>query len=269
MSSPVPEEHRPLVLTRSFVTRSVVTAVIATVMLTALPAAAAPDDAKPPQGQGVLAYTLKHQPAHAALTQIRRMLSSEGTVEVQPVGNTLVIRDRRAVLASIAPVLEDFDHPPQDLRFDIRIVRAGPKRTVISPPIEDDPADGLPEELLMWLRGLLRYDDYRVLAKAGMTSREGEEVTYSLGRAYTVSFRPGTVMSGPAGQRLRLEGFRIQKNVENPTNKGRRLEPRDLFHATLNLWIDRPFSLVLAQDSSRQEALVVAISCRRESGGEP
>ena len=39
---------------------------------------------------------------------------------------------------------------------------------------------------------------------------------------------------------------------------------QELFHATLNLWIDRPFSLVLAQSESRQEALVVAISARRE-----
>ena len=65
---------------------------------------------------------------------------------------------------------------------------------------------------------------------------------------------------------MKLEGFRIVKQVENPTNKGRRLEPRELFHATLNLWIDRPFNLVLAQDESRQEALMVAISCRRENG---
>ena len=215
--------------------------------------------------RGVYAYALKHQPAHEALALIRPLLSADGTVEVQPGDNTLVLRDRKPALARILPVLMSFDHPPQDLRFDIRIVRAGPRRQVISPPLEAAPDSQLPEDLVARLRELLRYDDYQVLAKAAMSSREGEEVTYSLGRDYSVSFRPGTVMAGPAGQRLKLEEFRIRKQVENPTNKGRRLEPRELFHATLNLWIDRPFSLVLAQDPSRQEALVVAISCRREN----
>ncbi len=245
---------------------------VALLALAALPATAVPQDAEAPAAResrivrGVYAYTLKHQPAHEALAQIRRLLSPEGTVEVQPGSNTLVIRDRKPAIARILPVLQSFDHPPRDLRFDIRIVRAGQSRQVISPPIEAAPADSeLPEDLVERLRDLLRYDDYQVLAKAAMSSREGEEVTYSLGSDYSVSFRPGTVMAGAAGQRLKLEEFRIRKQVENPTNKGRRLEPQELFHATLNLWIGRPFSLVLAQDPSRQEALVVAISCRRES----
>jgi len=119
----------------------------------------------------------------------------------------------------------------------------------------------LPEALAAQLREYLRYDDYRVLAEAGLKTLEGEEVTYALGQTYSVSFRSGSVM---AGRRVKLEGFRILKQVSNPSNKGRQLAPRELFHATLNLWLDRPFNLVLAQDETRQEALMVAISCRRE-----
>lgn len=212
-------------------------------------------------GMRVYAYTLKHQPAHEALALIRPLLSARGTVEVQPGDNTLVIRETRSALDRLSRMLVEFDHPPEELRFDIRIVRAGPRRSVISPPEPD--AGPLPEDLAGRLRALLRYDDYRVLASAGVTSQEGEEVTYDLGQTYSVSFRSGTVM---AGQRVRLEGFRIVKHVKNPSNKGRQLGPRELFHATLNLWLDRPFNLVLTQDESRQEALMVAISARRENG---
>ncbi len=211
----------------------------------------------------VYATTLKHQPAHEALALIRPLLSARGTVEVQPGDNTLVVREAPAEIARLARLLADFDHPPEELRFDIRIVRAGPKRNVVSPPApETPPAPELPEALASRLRELLRYDDYRILAEADVPSREGQEVTYDLGQTYRVSFRSGTVM---AGQRVKLEGFRIVKQVANPSNKGRQLKPRELFHATLNLWIGRPFNLVLAQDASRQEALLVAISCRRES----
>ena len=223
-----------------------------------------------PAGLRVYAYTLKHQRAHEALALVRPLLSTRGTVEVQPGGNTLVIRETRAVIDHLSRLLTQFDHPPEDLRFDIRIVRAGPKRHGISPPQPEatEPeteiaGTELPEVLAARLREYLRYDDYRVLAEVGVTSREGEEVTYALGQSYSVSFRPTAVV---AGRRVKLEDFRIVQQVQNPTNKSRQLEPRELFHATLNLWIDRPFNLVLDQDDSRQEALMVAISCRRESG---
>jgi hypothetical protein len=248
------------------------TVLVVTALLAALPA-------PPAAAQGsssdwkVHAYTLEHQPSAEALALIRPLLSPVGTLEEQPRSNTVVIRDRRQFVERIIATLEKFDHPPEELRFDIRIVRAGPKRQVISPPSEPAAEDaetlaaesGLPEELVTRLRELLRYDDYRVLASAAMSSREGEEVAYSLGGSYKVSFRSGTLLAGPAGQRVRLEGFRILERVDNPANKGRQLEPKELFHATLNLWIDRPFNLVLAQDESRQEALMVAITCRREA----
>ncbi len=206
----------------------------------------------------VYAYTLKHQPAHEALALIRPLLSARGTVEVQPGGNTLVIRESKLALSRLTRVLADFDSEPEELRFDIRIVRAGPKRNVVSPPEHDD-FGPLPEELASRLRELLRYDDYRVLAEAGVTSQEGEDVTYDLGQSYSVSFRSGTVM---AGQRVKLEDFRIVKRG-NATNKARQLKPQELFNATVNLWLGRPFNLVLAQDESSQEALMVAISCHR------
>lgn len=212
--------------------------------------------------QQVYIHTLKHQQVHEALALIEPLLTANGTVEVQPGDNTLVIRETQAVVARMARLLATFDHPPEKLRFKIQIVRAGPKRHGISPPLPEAQGadDELSQELVTRLRKLLRYDDYRVLAEAGVTSRQGEEVTYALGQTYNVSFRSGPIL---AGRQVKLEGFRITKQA---SDKGRRLEPRELFHATLNLWIDQSFNLVLAHDETRQEALMVAISCHRESG---
>ncbi len=244
--------------------RSVCAAALVLWLAAAVPAAAeGPPLAGTSPRLQVYAYTMKHQQAHEALALVRPLLSPRGTVEVHPGGNTLVFRETPQVIQRLTSVLKEFDHQPEPLRFEIQIVRAGPKRYGVSPPQPEPPQAGLPEARAERLRALLRYDDYRVLAEAGVSSREGEEVTYSLGQTYNVSFRSGTVM---AGRRVKLEGFRIEKHVKNPENKGRQLEPRELFHATLNLWIDRPFSLVLAQDEARGEALMVVISCRRESG---
>lgn len=230
------------------------------ICLTATVAATA--DSAPGSRLRVYAYTLKHQQAHEVLSQVRPLLSARGTVEVQPGGNTLVIRETQPVIDRIARLLEQFDHPPQELRFDIQIVRAGRKLSGISPPqVAAEPVAELPEQLAAQLREYLRFDDYRVLAEAGVKTLEGEDVTYSLGQTYKVSFRSGTVM---AGQRVKLEGFKILKQVKSPSNKGRQLAPRELFHATLNLWLDRPFNLLVAQDESRQEALMVVISFSRD-----
>lgn len=243
--------------------------------LLATPGVAAPDTPNPSvvdrTQMRVHAYTLSHRMAREALPLVRPFLSPSGTVEEQPGSNTLVIRDVGTVIGRIVPVLERFDQPPEDLRFDIQIVRAGPQRGGgISPPQAEEETFELSGEVAERLRELLRYDSYQVLAEAAVTSSEGQRVTYSLGQSYSVSFRLGTILGGSQanGERLRLEDFRIVKHVRNPSNKGRQLEPQELFRATLNLWIDRPFNLVLTQDTARQEALMVAISCRREDGQE-
>lgn len=229
-------------------------ALLALASLLAPPAGAAPQQPEAPDTR-VYAYTLEHQPTQDALALIRPLLSPHGTVEEQPATNTLVIRDVRSSILRIVPLLETFDHPPQDLRFDIQLIRAGPKR-------QDGRSEELSEETVERLKGFLRYDDYRVLAKAGLTTREGEEVTYTLGDTYSVNFRLGTVL---AGRRVSLKDFRILQEVKNPSVKGRRLPPEELYNATLNLWVDRPFHLVLGHDESRGEALMVAISCRPEN----
>lgn len=257
--------------------------------LAALPAAAAPDTppaqtpiAKGSQGSAakeqarraraglrVHAHTLSYRSASEALPLVRPFLSPTGTVEEQPGGNTLVIRDTQTVIGRIVPVLERFDQPPEDLRFEIQIVRAGPRRGGISPPQTDNDVE-LSSETIARLRELLRYEDYQVLAEAAVTSSEGQRVTYSLGQSYSVSFRLGNILGGSkaSGERLRLEDFRILKHTRAPPNKGRQLEPQELFRATVNLWVDRPFNLVLPQNTTRQEALMVAISCYREGADE-
>lgn len=225
------------------------------------------------EGLKTHAYSLKFQRTEDALSLIRPLLSPQGTVEEQPGGNTLVLRDTPAVLERLIPVLRAFDKAPRDVRLTIQVVKAGPQRALVSPP--DSPSSklnaALPPELIDRLRGLLRYDEYEVLAEARLTSKEGEDVTYSLGGSYNMSFRLGNVFED---KRLKLDGFRISKQVQSPTNKGRQLPPRDLFHASLNLRLDRLFTLVLAEPSAtdgakQDEALMVAITCRFEEDTEP
>ncbi|MEM8994940.1 MAG: secretin N-terminal domain-containing protein [Acidobacteriota bacterium] len=207
----------------------------------------------------ILAYSLKHRPVSEALALVRPLLTTRGTVEEQRRGNTLVVRDEAAVLKRVGRALSSFDVPPKDMRLHIQVVQAGPHlKSVVSPPVQAVSAGSLSPELESRLRGVLRYEDYRVLAQADVPSKEGQGVNYSLGDEYQVSYRLGQVIGE---RRLKLEDFRIKKRTPS-TNKGRQLEPRELYHATFNLWLEKPFMLVITQDPGRQEALLIAISAR-------
>jgi len=149
-------------------------------------------DAQPPRGAAgagevvLQAYTFRHQQASEAVALVYPLLSPKGTVEVQPRGNTLVIRDTPAALARILPALRGFDHPARSMRLEVFIVRAS--RLMVSPQVQ---RSELPEQLARRLRDLLAYDVFEMQAQAQLAGVEGQPVVYELGQEYKLSFRFG------------------------------------------------------------------------------
>lgn len=132
--------------------------------------------------------------------------------------------------AAQSAMQEQAVQPSRGLRFDIQVLRADPSEVV-------------------------------VLAQASVTSLEGEDVRYALGENYQVSFKPGRLLDG---ERLRLEDFRVTRQIRT-ADKSRQLSPRDLFFpATVNLRMTKPLTLVPLQDETSQQTLVVAITCHLE-----
>lgn len=208
----------------------------------------------------VYAYTLRHKPASEALQLIRPLVTSRGTIELQPEGNTLVVRDTLAALGRIVPLLRSFDRPPQPLRMEVMVVRAD------NHPAPRERGRSLPRWLEERLRGLLRWDFYRVLASSGVDTREGQTLTHEVGERYGVSFRMGSI---EPGDRVRLHEFKVWDADGGDGDRG---EP--LVEATLNLWLDKPKVLGLANSESSDHALMVVLTCERieevrRSGGRP
>jgi hypothetical protein len=194
------------------------------------------------------AYALKYRRAGEAVALVSPLLSPNGTVELQPRSNTLVVRDTAAALRRITPVLLSFDHPARPLTLEIYIVRAS--RSVVSPPISHS---DLPDPLTQRLRSLLTYDIYEVQAQAQLASLEGQSVTYALAEDYKVSFRLGTLFGD---QRVKLSDFRIVRRPD-PRSPG-----AALIHTNLNLRLDQTLSLGLARSESSREALMVVMILR-------
>ncbi|MEM6456157.1 MAG: hypothetical protein AAF772_13760, partial [Acidobacteriota bacterium] len=201
-------------------------------------------------------------------------------VELQPGSNTIVVRDRPEIVQQIVALLDAFDRPPRPLRFEIHILRAAQDGgelaaggadapTIAAPagsaPRRVTPTMGVPSAFVDRLRGVLRYADYTLLARAALTSSEGERVTYDLGDDYRVAFRLGSVLGE---RRVRVEDFRITRRPPGAVsaNKGRRPSPEELLRTHLNLWIGKPLAFVLSSGDDGAPALLVAISARLDDG---
>ena len=196
------------------------------------------------------AYKLENQPATEAVSLVYPLLSSQGTVELKPQENTLVIRDNLAAISRISPVLSRFDHPRRLIELEIQIVRATADK--FSPP----PKSQLSKELQERLQDLLPYHSYALMAETRLRSREGEQVSYRLGQRFDIQFRLGTLLER---RRIRLHDFQVQRirtdgdGVESQ---------KSLIHTNLFLFLDQTFSLGLASSEASREALMVVLTAR-------
>jgi hypothetical protein len=197
--------------------------------------------------QQLYAYSFRYQQAIESIALIQPLLSSRGTLELQPRSNTVVIRDSAVALGRILPVLRSYDHPRQPLRLEVMIVKAS--RSAVSPQYS-----GLPEELTRRLRQLLPYDTYVLNAQAALATREGEAVVYNVGEDYEVTFRLGTMMED---HRVKLSGFEVERRISH------RAVGVPLIHTTLNIGLDEPLCLGLARDEASREAFMIVLILHR------
>lgn len=224
--------------------RRAVLGLLCAALLAPVCAAQAPAATPSQNGDLVLhAYTMRYRQASDAISLVFPLLSQRGTVELQPATNTLVIRDSPAALGRIIPVLRSYDHPSRPLNLEIYIVRA-----IRSPGAA---RSDLPEGLTKRMRALLPYDIYEVEAQAQLASREGQAVTYALGKEYEVSFRLGTLVDR---QRIRLSNFRVLRRTEE------RRAGSPLIHTNLLLTLEQATTFGLARTEQSSEALMVVMT---------
>jgi hypothetical protein len=201
----------------------------------------------------VQSYTLRHKPAGEAWTLVYPLLSKNGILELQPGGNTLVVRDSQAVVDKVIQRLRDFDSPARPMRVEVLIVKAS--RTAVSPPMQHS---DLPEELTKRLRGVLAYDIFELQAKAYLSAQEAQSVAYSMGTDYEVRFRLGLL--GSQGQ-IAMKGFRLSRRKAGGANGAPVTWTSRAYD--MDLWLGQPQVLLLARDEESPEALMVVLTPRR------
>src|SRR5438132_1147363 len=77
----------------------------------------AADTAKP---LSVRTFTFKYKDADKATGVIKPLLSSEGTISIQPGTKSIVITDRAENLKAVAKAIADYDVAPQTFHLSVR-----------------------------------------------------------------------------------------------------------------------------------------------------
>ncbi len=195
--------------------------------------------------------TLRHQSAAEAVDLVHPLLTAQGTVELRPEANTLVVRDTPAATARIGDLLADFDHPLRRLGVAIQLVEASVEAPNAAPATPAG-GSGLSAEVVRRLRGLLRFQRFTMLGEVDFEAFERESVSYRLGDRYRVGFRLGTLLAGG----LKLHGFRVDREFGNPAE-------RRLLASDLSLAEGQPLVLGLARTEESERALMIILALRR------
>lgn len=193
----------------------------------------------------VLTYQFKHKEAEKAASAIKTLVSTEGTVAIQPATNSVVITDRAENLRNISAALQRFDTPPQKVQLSVRLVTAARMKEAgrIPEPIRD----------IAPMLAMLPYNTFDNVGTVEVSGREGEPGIVDLGAGYRADFRFGEF--DPATDSIRLGDFKLAKLQDEQLNT--------LYKTTLNLKVGQTLIFGAARDPQSQRALVVIVSAKR------
>lgn len=194
----------------------------------------------------VFTYQFKHKQAEKAATAIKTLVSSEGTVAIQPATNSVVITDRAENLKNISAAIQRFDAPPQPVKLSVRLVTAGRV---------DGSGSGVPDALkdVAAKLAMLRYNSFENVGSLNVDGREGEPGILDLGSGYRADFRFGEF--DPASDSIQLADFKLSKLQED--------QLAQVYKTTLNLKVGQTLILGAARDPQSQRALMLIISAKR------
>jgi len=193
----------------------------------------------------VRTFQLKHKQADRAAAVIRPLMSAEGSMNIQPTSNALVVTELPDNLKKIAAALAKFDAPAQTLQLTIRLVSAG-RGTAEQAHV--DPVLGDVESKL----SLLRYNILESIGSAKVSGKEGEPGLVEL-NGYRADFKFGEY--DPASDSVQLGEFRLSRL------SGDQLAP--MLKTTLNLKLGQTVIIGATKDPNSSRALMIVVTAQR------
>jgi hypothetical protein len=195
-----------------------------------------------------MVFSLERKSVFDALNVVRPLLSTQGSVELDPTHGTISVRDNLSALSRVSTAIRAFDRENRPVQVGVSLILA---ETAKISPVR--PSTGIAPDLLVRLRQLLRFDNFSLLAQSQITSREGEAVVYDMAQGYRLSFELGA--SGD-DSRIRLAGFRMVRALPGQPE-------HELLRSVVNLGLGQPLILGLTRDEAADRALMLVLRYER------
>ena len=196
----------------------------------------------------VRSFQFKYKDAGKAAEAIKSLVSSDGSISIQPATNTLVVTDRPDNIRDIAAMLARFDVPAQPFRLRIRIVGAG--RVEGPGRVPESLRDVAPK------LAVLRFNTFDDLGETTAEGKEGDPAIVDLPSGYRADFKFGAL--DPESKSIlvnNLRLFRLQGAQKDQLTQ--------LLKTSLNIKLGQTVILGAARDPQSQRALIIVLSVTR------
>jgi hypothetical protein len=193
----------------------------------------------------VQTFLFKFKQAENAASVIKALMSAEGSMQIQPAANSLIVTDAPENMKRIAAALKQFDLPAQPFKLTVRLVSAR-RGSAGESKIDADLGD-VSSKL-----ALLRYNVLERLGVAEVAGKEGEPGMVDLGQ-HRADFRFGEY--DPASDSLKVGDFRLLRL------EGDQLTP--MMKTTLNLKLGQTVIIGVTKDAQSQRALMIVVTAKR------
>jgi len=204
----------------------------------------APDTAK---ALTVRTFTFKYKDADRAAGVVKPLLSSEGTISIQPGTKSVVVTDRADNLKAVAKAIADFDVPPQSFRLSVRLVSAA-RVAAEAAKVPGELKDIAPKLAYM------RYNSLETEGQAEIEGKEGDPGIVDMPTGYRAEFKFGEY--DPASDSVKVSELRLARLQKDQLAQV--LKPM-----TLNLRLGQTYVVGATRSAESQRALIVVIVAHR------
>lgn len=203
--------------------------------------------------QELRVFQLHFRPAREAAALVEPLLSSEGSVLLQPSLNAITVRDTPEVLQRVAQALSSWDVAPASYKVRVRVLLA---TTDPQPPGKPAPLiEGIGSEL----KELFHFTNYQEVATLQATASDGSVVEMAAGERYHLRFTVRGVPQDP--DRVQLAQLQLSRRDRGADNAE---VLRPLVRATVTLLVKQPSVLGGARAENANQALFLVLWAERE-----
>src|SRR5438132_10727701 len=202
----------------------------------------APADAA--KALSVHTFTFKYKDAEKAAAIITPLISTEGSVSIQPANHALVVTDHAENLGKIAKVLATFDAPAQTFKLSVRLVAASRADTARVPDDLKDVAQKL---------SLLRFNAFEDQGRVDVEGKEGDPGMVELQSGYRAEFKFGEY--DPASDSIKVSDFHLSKLQKDQLTS--------LLKTSLNLKLGQTYIVGATKAPETQRALMSVLVADR------